>query len=316
MQPSQPLQPDPLFTIVQVDGVRLDRAIADWRGLSRAAVLRLLDQTAVHVNGRAMARRNKGDLLCAGDRITLNAAYGEAEAPRIDTSLALTVLARGDGWLAINKPPGVPVRPHALDETGTVLNAVVAQHPEIVGVGEAGLRSGVVHRLDNDTSGVLMVATRHHSWLELREAFSDHLIKKRYLALVHGAIEEGGESRRDLSITTHQPARVKVQQAGEGGAGARTCSLAWHVVERFGERASLIEVDLHTGFLHQVRVMMSDIGHPVVGDVAYGSDTSDVHASRQMLHAASLAYQDIQIAAPMPDDMHQVLASLRGSSVQ
>ena len=101
MQPSQPAQPDPLTTTLEADGVRLDRAVADWRGLSRAAVLRLLDQGAVTLNGRAMRRSNKGDLLSVGDRISLDHAYAAGEAPVADHQIELTVLAQGDGWLVV-----------------------------------------------------------------------------------------------------------------------------------------------------------------------------------------------------------------------
>lgn len=312
MQPSQPAQPDPLTTTLEADGVRLDRAVADWRGLSRAAVLRLLDQGAVTLNGRAMRRSNKGDLLSVGDRISLDHAYAAGEAPVADHQIELTVLAQGDGWLVVDKPAGVPVRPHALDETGTVLNAIVAMHPEVVGVGEGGLRSGIVHRLDNDTSGALLLATQQDTWVHLREAFSEHRVNKRYLALVHGTIHESGTSCRDLRVASHQPARVVVEPEGSGGEGSRTCSLSWKVVERFGDQASLIDVDLHTGFLHQVRAMTSDLGHSVVGDPTYGRDTPSTNAPRQMLHAKSLAYEHIHAEAPIPEDMQLVLQSLRG----
>ena len=312
MQASQSAQPDPLWTEVKVDGTRLDRAIADWRGLSRAAVGRMLEHGAITCNGRVMARANKGDLLRAGDRLELMAAYAGGEVPLPDGSVALKVLVYGEGYLVVDKPAGVPVRPHALDEKGTVINAVAARNPEVIGVGEGGLRSGVVHRLDNDTSGTLLVATQQDAWDRFRKAFAEHCIQKRYAALVHGVPEEAGTSKRDLTVTTHRPARVKVQREGTGGEDARMCSLSWQVIERFGDRASLVEVDLHTGFLHQVRAMMSDLGHPVVGDGVYGDPSYDLPAPRQMLHAKSLAFEEVQVEAPLPTDMQQLMQTLRG----
>lgn len=313
MQPDQSSQPDPVWMTVEVVGTRLDRAVADWRGVSRAAVLRLLDQGALTRNGRVMRRANKGDVLALGDRIGLDAAYAMGEAPRADPSIELRILDQGEGWLVIDKPAGAPVRPHALDETGTILNALVARFPQIIGVGEGGLRCGVVHRLDNETSGTLLVATQQHAWDRLRRAFTEHHMEKRYLALVRGKIEDRGDARRHLRIATHQPARVQVDADGAQNRDARLCSLGWQVIERFGDRATLVEVDLHTGFLHQVRVMMADLGHPVVGDATYGNDTEHGQAPRQMLHAKSLRFESIQAEAPVPSDMQQVMRSLRGS---
>ena len=294
------------------DGLRLDKAVARWRGLSRAAVWRLLDQGAVLCNGQALHRKHKGDILRVGDRLAILPAYAQGEMPMPDTTVVLNVLQQGEGWLVIDKSAGLPVRPHALDETGTVINAAVARYPEMLGVGEGGLRSGVVHRLDTDTSGTLLIATEQASWERLREAFSGHHITKRYLALVHGTPAETGDARRDLRIASHQPARVIVERAGCGQDDARTCSLGWRLVERLGDRASLIEVDLHTGFLHQVRAMMNALGHPVVGDRVYGSDAAPIDAPRQMLHAKSLAFESINAEAPVPADMQEVLQSLRG----
>lgn len=312
MQLSEPAQPDPLWTQIQADGTRLDRAVADWRGLSRAAVWRLLDQGAVRHNGRTMGRGNKGDPLRAGDRLELVAAYAQGEAPLSDGAVTLDVLTQGEGYLVVNKPAGMPVRPHALDEKGTVINAVAAMAPEVFGVGEGGLRSGVVHRLDNDTSGALLVATRQDVWDRFRAAFAEHRIQKRYVALVHGVPDEVGASERDLSVTTHRPARVTVEAEGAGGEDARHCSLGWRTLERFGDQASLIEVDLHTGFLHQVRAMMSDLGHPVVGDEVYGDRSDELGAPRQMLHAKSLRFEEVVVDAPLPADMQRVIQGLRG----
>ncbi|MEM9345320.1 MAG: RluA family pseudouridine synthase [Planctomycetota bacterium] len=311
MQPSEPAQPDRLATRVQADGVRLDRAVADWRGLSRAAVLRLLTHGAVTCNGRVMSRANKGDLLHAGDEIGLDSAFAGGETPQADASVGLGILQQGGGWLVVNKPAGMPVRPHSLDERGTVLNGVVAEYPEIIGVGEGGLRSGIVHRLDTDTSGALLIATRQDVWHELREAFSQHLITKQYLALVEGDIVDRGAASRDLRVATHQPAFVEVARTGSGAVDARSCSLAWHVIERFGDRASLVDVDLHTGFLHQARVMMADLGHPVIGDTVYGDTRASIAVPRQMLHASTLSYKEINAEAPLPIDMSHVRQALR-----
>jgi 23S rRNA pseudouridine1911/1915/1917 synthase len=294
-------------------GARLDRVVADWRGVSRAAVLRLLDAGALRVNGRAVTRKHKGEELNVGDTLELAAAYAGDEAPRPepDDGLRLDVLAAGAGWAAVNKPAGVAVRPHALGEVGTVLNAVVARWPQVVGVGEGGLRSGVVHRLDNDTSGALVVATEPAQWARLRRAFAEHRVAKRYAALLHADPPDAGESVRHLRVARHKPAHVQAVDNPADHNDARRCSLAWRVVERLGQGVCLVEVDLHTGFLHQVRAMMSGLGHPVLGDGQYGGGRPHHGAPRQMLHARSVSFEEVHARAPLPADFQAVLERLR-----
>jgi 23S rRNA pseudouridine1911/1915/1917 synthase len=296
---------------IRTAGSRVDRTVADWRGVSRAAVLRLLDLGALSCNGRILGRANKGDTLAVGDELVLAGPHAGGERPLPDASLDLAILQQGEGWLVVDKPAGVPVRPHALDERGTVLNAIAHRFPEVVGVGERGLRSGIVHRLDTDTSGTLLIATEQRVWERLRDAFAAHRVKKRYLAIVQGKPDDRGELHRDLRVARHQPAYVEVAPVGNGGDAARRCSLSYRVLERFADRAALIEIDLHTGFLHQIRAMMSDLGHPVAGDTSYGKDHAPINAPRQMLHATLLRFESIDAHAPLPDDMRQCLERLK-----
>lgn len=291
-------------------GVRLDAWLRDQLGLSRAQATRLLDLGWVGVNQRTVKRSDKGLLLKAGDIVMLDDRALGGEQPAVDASLQLTVLAQGEGWLAVDKPAGVPVRPRTAAETGTVLNAVVAMHPEVVGVGEGGLRSGIVHRLDTDTSGVLVIATRPAAWEHWRTAFAEHRTAKRYLALVAGRVEKAGRIERDLSMATHRPARVRVDPVGQGPEDARCCAMSIEVIEHLRE-ATLIAVDLETGFLHQIRAMMAAMGHAVFGDRDYGDDTVATAAPRQMLHAGRLSLDDIVIDAQLPSDMQSAIARLR-----
>ncbi len=292
-------------------GDRLDRVVSQWRGLSRAAVLRLLDGSAVRHNGRPVVRRDKGMLLHDGDVLEIDPAFAQGESPLADASVPLVVLAQGAGWLVVDKPAGVAVRPHAISERGTVLSAVVAHYPQIIGVGEGGLRCGVVHRLDNETSGTLLIATTQEHWLRFRLAFAEHRVRKRYLALVHGRPDDEGQAVMHLRVARHAPAHVEVCDADEADQDARACSLAWHVIDRLGLAGSLIEVDLHTGFLHQVRVMMSELGHPVVGDDQYGPGRPHYGATRQMLHAATLDIDEVSVRSPLPVDMQQTSEHMR-----
>lgn len=322
--PSRPIKPghatlapmpnDPILTTLtgQV-GQRLDVALRDGLGLSRSAALRLLEAGRVRVNERVVGGSQKGRLIGAGDMVTVQGPADEMEAPRPDPTLKLNVLAEGDGWLAVDKPAGVPVRPHHLDELGTVVNAVAALQPKIVGVGEGGLRSGVVHRLDTDTSGVLVVATSQAAWEHWRAGFAEHRTAKRYRALVTGRFEQAGRVERDLSMAGHRPARVRVNLPDAGPADARHCAMSIEVVEHLRD-ATLITVDLETGFLHQIRAMMASLGHAVLGDHDYGDDSVASAAPRQMLHAGRLALYLNSIESPVPKDMACCIEQLREES--
>ncbi len=205
-----------------------------------------------------------------------------------DPQAPLSVLAAGDGWVVIDKPAGVPVHPLLESEGGTVLNAAIAGYPEMQGVGEGGLRSGVVHRLDIETSGALVLATRQEAWEKLREEFRTHRAEKIYRAIVMGRVGGSGRTEMNLLISQHRPAKVRVvEEMGHAQAGTRRCGLSWKVVERLAG-ATLVEVRLETGFLHQIRVMFAQMGHAVAGDGLYGGEEAAgfAGAPRQMLHAA------------------------------
>jgi 23S rRNA pseudouridine1911/1915/1917 synthase len=230
----------------------------------------------------------------------------ETAEPLAQPELALRVLARGPGWIAIDKPAGMPVHPLDPAETGTALNFVVARFPEIAGVGEAGLRSGVVHRLDVDTSGALLFATEQGRWEQLRGGFRAHRVEKIYRALVHGHLTGGGELVLHLAVAQHRPARVRVVEAGD--ARSRRTAMRWSALEQLRD-ATLVEARPATGFLHQIRASFAHLGHPVLGDAAYGAPPSPL-APRHLLHAAYVGYRDVEAESPDAEDFAAALAAL------
>lgn len=225
----------------------------------------------------------------------------------------LSVVASGPGWVAVDKPAGVAVHPLRDGETGTVLNALAARWPAVQGVGgsggEGGLRSGVVHRLDVETSGVLLFALDEPTWSLVREAFAQHQTRKLYTAVVSGRIEAEGRADVWLKVTRHRPARVEA--VTDMTPGARRCGLSWQLVKSL-DGASVVEIELETGFLHQVRVTFSHLGHPLVGDVTYGETrrVTIAGAKRHMLHASRLEIGSIAATSPMPRDMAAVIEAL------
>ena len=288
-------------------GARLDVFLARVLPASRGQVRALLAARGVSVDGNGVDLAAKGRLLAAGQRVALREpTLAAAGTPEPEPEAGLRVLAEGEGWIALDKPPGVPVHPLAPGERGTLLNALVARHPEVTGIGEGGLRSGVVHRLDVDTSGVLLFALDELRWLDLRDAFRSHRVEKLYRALVHGRLEGQGELVLHLAVVRHRPARVGVVPHGDGRS--RRTQLAWRSLELF-EEATLVEVAPRTGFLHQIRASLAHLGHPVLGDVAYGAPEGI--APRHLLHAARVAVDDAIAESPDAEDFAAALARAR-----
>jgi len=297
-------------------GRRLDLFLADQLQLSRSQTRRLIARGAVRVDGRAVAAEAKGTAVAAGSCIAV-APFTRPEHQRAlaQPELPLRVLAEGPGWLALEKPAGVPVHPLEEDERGTILNAVLARFPEVHGVGEGALRSGVVHRLDVETSGVLLLATQEERWKQLREAFAGHRVEKVYRAIALGRIEGEGEVTLALVTARHRPARVRVVEAREQhrARGARDAVLRWRAIEPLAG-ATLVEVRPVTGFLHQIRATLAHLGAPLAGDRSYGPARDVTGATRHMLHAARVHYQDVEAESPDAPDFAALLERLRRPS--
>jgi 23S rRNA pseudouridine1911/1915/1917 synthase len=288
-------------------GSRLDAFLARALGASRAQARRVLSRGVVRVDGRACSAAEKGVALAPGAVVEVERYVPAAEQrPLAEPELALPVRAEGPGWLVVDKPPGMPVHPLREDERGSALGFVAARHPAVVGVGEGGLRSGVVHRLDVDTSGCLAFATERASWEALRQAFRRHRMEKVYRALALGRLSGEGTLEVELVVARHRPALVR---AAPGGHPVR---LAWRALERLPS-ATLVEVRPITGFLHQIRAGLAHLGHPLAGDVRYGAEQAGdpSGAQRAMLHASRLAGAGVEAEAPDPADFAAALAQLR-----
>jgi 23S rRNA pseudouridine1911/1915/1917 synthase len=301
-------------------GVRLDHFVSEMLSISRGFARKLLESGQVSLDGRGQSLSDKGRGLGVGSEVEVR-DYRPREdwriVPEINEPMSSSgarpairgVLARGPGWLAVDKSAGAPVHPLSEHELGTVLNRVAAMHPELHGVGEGALRSGVVHRLDVETSGVLLVATEQSTWKRLRDGFREHRVEKKYLALVAGVFERPIEMEVGLVVAQHRPARVRVVDIGRSGA-VWTAVQSVRPIEVLGS-ATLVEVRPRTGFLHQIRATLAGLGHPVLGDRVYGSGGSDERAGRQQLHAASIRFEEIEAESPLPEDFESLLIEQR-----
>jgi 23S rRNA pseudouridine1911/1915/1917 synthase len=286
-------------------GQRVDLFVGEALGLSRAKLKRLFEEGAVKVNGRAA---KKGLLVTAGQRISVEYVEETREAVP-DADFPLVVLYEDAAVVAVDKPAGRPSHPLRPGETGTVANALVARYPECASASEDSREGGLCHRLDIETSGVLLAARTREAWHTLRAAFGGRGVDKRYLALVTGPLAEEGEIELPLRHHPRHPDRV--EPAVDGTEGAREAHSQFRVLARSGEY-SLVEVRILTGVLHQVRAHMAGVGAPLVGDTLYGG-REEPGISRFFLHARSLGFthpvtgKAVQVESPVPAELTAVL---------
>jgi len=227
-------------------------------------------------------------------------------------AIPLNVLYEDTHMIVINKPAGRVVHPAAGHASGTLVNALLHHCPDIEGIG-GERRPGIVHRLDKDTSGVLVVAKNDHAMLEIQAQFKDRRVHKVYLAVVRGVpVKPEGRIEKNIARSTHDRKKMAVS-----ATAGRLAVTRYRVVEALGS-ASLVRVVIETGRTHQIRVHMAHIGHPVAGDRVYGRKQAPLEAPRQMLHAAELTldhpadHRRMTFTAPLPDDMSALLERLRG----
>lgn len=289
-------------------GQRLDRYLAvQLADRSRTRVQQLITRGAVRVNGRAS---KPGYALRAGDEILIDLQY---QAPRTREAeprpLPLDIVYEDMDLLVVNKAPGMVVHPAPGHSADTLVNALLARYPDLPDTGD-GERPGIVHRLDRDTSGLLLVAKNAHAQAALIEQMRRREIVKRYLALVEGviALDQGSIDAPIGRDPRHR------QQMAVTAVGSRQARTHFRVLERFA-RHTLLLIQLETGRTHQIRVHLKAIGHPVTGDPIYGSGniTRGLELRRQFLHACQiqLAHPSsglpLDLEAPLPEDLQAVL---------
>jgi 23S rRNA pseudouridine1911/1915/1917 synthase len=304
-------------------GQRLDRALASLTGLSRTRVQESIKSGAAQVDGKP-ARASQ--VLEARQRITMAGASDENAAPG-DTApgdtapaaddIPLRIRYEDDYLLVVDKPAGMVTHPAPGHLSGTLVNALLAHAPQLAGVGDHA-RPGIVHRLDKDTSGLLVVAKDPATHAALARQMKDHAMVKRYLALVEGAMPTTeGVIDAPIGRDPRQRLRMGLLSVASGGREART---RFRTLEEHGGR-SLLEVQLETGRTHQIRVHLAAVHHPVVGDPVYGRAQRPL-PSRQFLHAAHLEFRHpatgewLTFDAPLPDDLTAFLAAWRGEGAR
>jgi 23S rRNA pseudouridine1911/1915/1917 synthase len=303
---------------------RIDKYVADRTSITRSQVQRLIESGLVLVNGKTVKPNYR---TRAGDHIDIIIAEERGAKALAPEDIPLDILYMDDHLAVVDKPAGMVVYPAAGHARGTLLNALLFRAGKLAAVG-GPLRPGVVHRLDKDTSGVMVVALDDGAYYGLAEQFRKRSIQRRYLALVYGSMK-GESGRIALSIGRSETDRKKMSTKARRGKEALT---AWEVAERF-PGATLVSAKLATGRTHQIRVHFASIGHPVLGDRTYGKKTSievvdskskikaAVTLSRQMLHAETLGFTHpvsgkyVEFKAPPPQDMARAIRRLRPQAI-
>ena len=292
-------------------GERLDRLVAMVVGCSRAQAAVLVDEGAVTVGGKVCTSRSVK--LVEGDEVVIEAAGAVADVALAgDPSVPVHVVYEDDDVIVVDKPADLVVHPGAGNDTGTLVQGLLARYPEIAAVGQPD-RPGIVHRLDRGTSGLLVVARSQPAYEALVAALSTHAVEREYKALVWGHPEAtSGLVDAPIGRSTREPTRMAVSNRG------REARTRYDVEATFDEPVpvALLTCRLETGRTHQIRVHLQAIGHPVVGDSRYDGLREAIALRRPFLHAARLAFahpvtgEPMSFTSPLTPDLEAVLATL------
>ncbi len=293
--------------ISDVNNERLDSYISKSNlDLSRSMVQKLIKENKVFVNGKNEKESYK---IKVNDNITIQ--IEDPKSSKLEAQdIPLNIIYEDNDIIVINKPKGMVVHPGNGNPDNTLVNAVLAHcKGSLSGIG-GEIRPGIVHRIDKDTSGLIIVAKNDKSHINLSEQIKNHEVTKIYTALVKGNISED-EATIDMPIGRDKKDRKKMSVTREGKEAVSHIK----VVKRYGNY-TLIRVKIDTGRTHQIRVHMAKIGHPVVGDEVYSSGKNEFGVKGQMLHSTILKFKhpisgkEIMLEAPLPQYFEDVLSKL------
>jgi 23S rRNA pseudouridine1911/1915/1917 synthase len=295
-------------------GARLDAWLAGQAGglVTRSYLARLIGQGAVLVNGKPESKHYR---MAAGDVAELSLPP-PAPSGALGEDIPLSVIYEDDDIVVVDKPQGMVVHPAAGNPSGTLVNALLARCAGRLSDINGVVRPGIVHRLDKDTSGLVVAAKNNRAHLRLAEDFKGHRVRKRYLAVVSGDVGEGG-GRVDAPIGRHPKDRKRMAALADGRG--REAVTLYRPLRRLPGPETLLEVEILTGRTHQIRVHLAHVGHPVVGDPVYGPraarpspraapgalgplgapDAPDAARPLQLLHAWRLAFDHPATGEPM-----------------
>ena len=288
---------------------RLDVFLSGSIGLSRSQIDKLIKGGLVKINNQPA---KQGHRVKTDDRIYVKVPEVKEITAKAEP-IPLDIVYEDRDIIVINKPRGIVVHPAAGNIEGTLVNALLYHCKDLSGIG-GKVRPGVVHRLDKDTSGLMVFAKNDEAHTGLSRQIKDRKMKKIYQAIVHGEVKnEKGEI--DAPLGRHPVQRKKMAVVSSSNLKSRDALTYYKVIERFSG-FTLLELDLKTGRTHQIRVHLSYIGHPVVGDTTYSRKKDEFGITGQMLHAKTLGFNHpvtgkyMEFNSELPDDMKKVLRVL------
>lgn len=292
-------------------GVRIDRVVSLIADISRNAAAMLIEAGGVSVDGSVVSSGK--EKMIEGQSIVIDVAQAKGpELPAADTTKAMDVVYVDDDVIVVNKEAGVVVHPGAGNQSGTMVNFLLAGYPDIAGVGDP-MRPGLVHRLDAGTTGLIVVARTQQAYESLVEQLSSRSVTRVYSVLVWGnPISLNGVIDAPIGRDQRDPTRMAVVVDGRASRTHYAVQQLFHDPKD----AALVECRLETGRTHQIRVHLASIGHPVVGDATYGGVRAGLRAGRPMLHAKELAFDHPRtgerrtFTTPIPQDFSALLAIL------
>lgn len=299
--------------IVVEDGKRLDAYIASKNeNITRTAAQRLIEQGNILVNGKKQKVSYK---VSVGDVIEIE----QSQAQEIELKaqdIPIDIIYEDNDIIVVNKPKGMVVHPANGNPDGTLVNAIMAICKDsLSGIG-GEIRPGIVHRLDKDTSGLLIIAKNDKAHVNMSEQIKNHEVKKIYIALVRGNVKEN-EATIDMPIGRSNSDRKKMAVNKNG----RNAITHIKVLKRYN-KYTLLEVNIETGRTHQIRVHLSHIGYPVIGDYTYSNGKNEFGVVGQCLHAKQLVFlhpitqKQMKLEAPLPEYFQEIINSLNVNSLE